>query len=57
MADVVPDGYEPQTYWHLNHAACPQTGDESPLTLYVPIDKTGWTGAICGACGQQLQSF
>lgn len=50
-------GYELETFWHPNHAPCPKTGSAEPIVLYVPVDKTTWPGATCGACGQPLQSF
>lgn len=56
-AAVVADGYEAETYWHPGHAACVRTGDASPITLYVPNDKTGWSGVTCGKCGLLLQAF
>lgn len=57
MPQPIPEGYESETFWHPNHAVCPKTGDASPISLFVPIDKTGWTGVTCGLCGQQLQAF
>lgn len=56
-AAVIADGYEGVTYWHPGHAACASTGNADPLALYVPLDKTGWSGVTCGQCGLQLQAF
>lgn len=57
MAEQTPEDFEQDTYWHPNHEPCPKTGDTTPVILNVPVDKTGWSGAACGQCGQQLQAF
>lgn len=51
---AVPDGYELDTFYHPGRIACPVTGVSAPITLLVPIDKTGWSGVTCDACKMQL---
>lgn len=59
-ARAVADGYEVATMWHPGQAVCPAELARNPatiptaLTMYVPVNKTNWSGTTCSDCGQTL---